>query len=273
MRTRLGCGLRSLTSVGSTTHLTGFPRAIRAQLRRCPSNFGLRLIGALLAISPAIGFSQFTSQMTGQINSQTGTTSSAPVTTAPPASSFGTTNSSSAALPSEIAAPAGYQLSANDGIGVEVFGEDDLKTMSRLDSQGIVSLPLIGSVRLGGLTLAQATVRVTELYARDYLVNPKVKVSLMGYARRRFTVLGQVNHPGSFEMPETSPGGIDLMEAIAMAGGYTRIAAPERTSVRRHLANGGDQIMRVNAKRVERGQTANFRVQDGDSITVGESIF
>ena len=98
-------------------------------------------------------------------------------------------------------------------------------------------------------------------------------MSLVGYARRRFTVLGQVNKPGSYEMPETSPGGIDLMEAIAMAGGYTRIAAPERTSVRRHLANGGDQIMRVNAKRVERGQVANFRVQDGDSITVGESIF
>jgi polysaccharide export outer membrane protein len=222
---------------------------------------------------PAIGFSQFTTQMTGQINSQTGTTSSAPGTAAPPASSSVTTNSSSTALGTEIAAPAGYQLSANDGIGVEVFGEDDLKTAARLDSQGNVSLPLIGSVRLGGMTLAQATTRVTELYARDYLVSPRVKVSLMGYARRRFTVLGQVNHPGSFEMPETSPGGIDLMEAIAMAGGYTRIAAPERTSVRRHLANGGEQIMRVNAKRVERGQTANFRVQDGDSITVGESIF
>jgi polysaccharide export outer membrane protein len=176
-------------------------------------------------------------------------------------------------LPVAINAPAGYQLSANDGIGVEVFGEEDLKTMARLDSEGNVSLPLIGSLRLSGMTLAQATTRVTELYARDYLVNPRVKVTLMGYARRRFTVLGQVNHPGSFEMPETSPGGIDLMEAIAMAGGYTRIAAPERTSVRRHLANGGDQIMRVNAKRVERGQVANFRVLDGDSITVGESIF
>jgi polysaccharide export outer membrane protein len=125
---------------------------------------------------------------------------------------------------------------------------------------------------LAGLTLTQATTRVTELYGRDYLINPKVNVTLLGYARRRFTVLGQVNHPGSFEMPETSPGGIDLMEAIAMAGGYTRIAAPERTSVRRHSSN-GDQIMRVNAKRVERGQTANFRIQDGDSITVGESIF
>ena len=273
MRTRLACGLRLPTNVSPQTHLTGFPRAIRAQLRRCPRNCGLRLIGVLLATLPAVGFSQFTTQMTGQINSQSGTTSSAPETTAPPASSSVTTNSSSAALPTEIAAPAGYQLSANDGIGVEVFGEDDLKTTARLDSQGNVSLPLIGSVRVGGLTLAQATTRVTELYARDYLVNPRVKVSLLGYARRRFTVLGQVSKPGSYEMPETSPGGIDLMEAIAMAGGYTRIAAPERTSVRRHLANGGDQIMRVNAKRVERGQAANFRVQDGDSITVGESIF
>jgi polysaccharide export outer membrane protein len=221
---------------------------------------------------PAIGFSQFTPQMTGQINAQSAT-SSAPETTAPPASSSGTTNSSGAALPTAITAPPGYQLSANDGIGVEVFGEEDLKTNTRLNSEGNASLPLLGSVHLIGLTLTQATARVTELYARDYLVDPKVNVTLLGYARRRFTILGQVNHPGSFEMPETSPGGIDLMEAIAMAGGYTRIAAPERTSVRRHLPNGGDQIMRVNAKRVERGQTANFRVQDGDSITVGESIF
>ena len=73
-------------------------------------------------------------------------------------------------------------------------------------------------------------------------------------------------------MPETSPGGIDLLEAIAMAGGYTRIAAPERVSVRRHVGN-GDELVRVNAKRVERGQSANFKVLPGDSITVGESIF
>ena len=80
---------------------------------------------------------------------------------------------------------------------------------------------------------------MTELYARDYLVNPKVNVTLVGYAKRRFTMLGQVNRPGSFEMPEGSPGGIDLLEAVAMAGGYTRIAAPERITVRRHGANIG----------------------------------
>jgi protein involved in polysaccharide export with SLBB domain len=233
---------------------------------------GFWLVALLLTAMPVIGFSQFTNQMTGQINSQSSTTSSAPETSAPSTSSAATT-SSSASLPASISAPAGYQLSANDGIGMEVFGEEDLKTTARLDAEGNVSLPLIGSVHLGGLTLAAATARVTEFYARDYLVNPKVKVTLLGYARRRFSVLGQVNHPGSFEMPETSPGGIDLLEAIAMAGGYTRIAAPERVSVRRHLPNGGEQMMRVNAKRVERGQSANFRIVDGDSITVGESIF
>ena len=72
-------------------------------------------------------------------------------------------------------------------------------------------------------------------------------------------------------MPEGSPGGIDLLEAIAMAGGYTRIAAPGRISVRRQT-NGGDQVQQVDAKRVAKGGGA-FRVQPGDTITVGESIF
>ena len=232
----------------------------------------VRMIAVFLATWPASGFSQFTSQMTTQINSQSATTSSAPVNNAPATMPSSATNPGSPILASAINAPPGYRLSANDAIAVEVFGEDDLKTSARLNSEGNVSLPLLGSVHLAGLTLTQATARVTELYGRDYLVSPKVNVTLLGYARRRFSVIGQVNRPGSFDMPETSPGGIDLMEAIAMAGGYTRIAAPERVSVRRHSAN-GDEILRVNAKRVERGQAANFRVQDGDSITVGESIF
>jgi protein involved in polysaccharide export with SLBB domain len=177
--------------------------------------------------------------------------------------------------PASISAPIGYQLSANDQIAVEVFGEDDLRTATRLDADGVVSLPLLGAVRLGGLTLHQAATRLTELYGRDYLVNPKVNVSLVGYAKRRFTILGQVNRPGSYDMPEGSPEGIDLLEAVAMAGGYTRIAAPERISVRRHIGN-TDQVMRVDAKRLARGGgtgASSYRVEPGDTITVGESIF
>jgi protein involved in polysaccharide export with SLBB domain len=169
-------------------------------------------------------------------------------------------------------APAGYVLGPNDYVGVEVFGEDDLRTNGRLNPEGNVSVPLLGSVHLAGLTLTQAASKLTELYGRDYLVNPKVNVMLLGYAKRRFSILGQVGRPGSYEMPESSPGGIDLLEAIALAGGYTRIAAPERITVRRQGAN-GDQIFKVNAKKFNKGSGGGFRVEPGDTITVGESIF
>jgi len=172
-----------------------------------------------------------------------------------------------------VSAPAGYILTANDQVAVEVFGEDDLRTNGRLNGEGNLSVPLLGSIRLAGLTLTQAASKLTELYSRDYLVSPKVNVMLIGYAKRRFSVLGQVNRPGSYEMPDGSPGGIDLLEAIAMAGGYTRIAAPERVNVRRHPATGNDQIFKVNAKRFTKGSGGSFLVEPGDTVTVGESIF
>jgi protein involved in polysaccharide export with SLBB domain len=176
------------------------------------------------------------------------------------------------ASPGGGGAPAGYVLSSTDQVSVEVFGEDDLRTNGRLNPEGNLSVPLLGSIHLAGLTLTQAASKLTELYSRDYLVNPKVNVTLLSYARRRFTILGQIGHPGVIEMPDSSPQGIDLLEAIAMAGGYTRIAAPERITVRRQNAS-GDQIFKVNAKRFTKGQGGGFLVKPGDTITVGESIF
>jgi protein involved in polysaccharide export with SLBB domain len=201
-----------------------------------------------------------------------------PNLTSPPSTSSSTATSSEgaptgyasypSAMTTTVSPPAGYLLSPNDSVAVEVFGEGDLRTQARLNGEGNLSVPLLGSVHLAGLTLPQASARLTELYGRDYLVNPKVNVTLVGYARRHFTMLGQVNHPGTFDMPETSPGGIGLLEAIGIAGGYTRIAAPERISVRR-----GNQLLKVNAKRISRGTASEFHIESGDIITVGESIF
>ena len=177
------------------------------------------------------------------------------------------------APPNAVSAPTGYILSANDQVAIEVFGEEDLRTNGRLNGEGNLSVPLLGSVHLAGSTLSQAAARLTELYGRDYLVNPKVNITLVGYAKRRFTILGQVNRPGSYEMPEGNPEGVDLLEAIAMAGGYTRIAAPERISIRRQASTGSDQLIRVDAKRLAHGRGESFRVAPGDTVTVGESIF
>jgi protein involved in polysaccharide export with SLBB domain len=184
-----------------------------------------------------------------------------------------TTSTSRAAAPmAGVSAPAGYTLTAGDQVAVEVFGEEDLRTSGRLNPEGNLSVPLLGSIHLAGLTLTQAVSKLTELYRRDYLVNPKINVTLLSYARRRFTILGQVGKPGVIDMPDSNPEGIDLLEAIAMAGGYTRIAAPERITVRRHNAN-GDQVLKVNAKRFTKGNGGGFLVEPGDTITVGESIF
>ena len=180
--------------------------------------------------------------------------------------------SRAAASTGGVSAPAGYILSPTDQVAIEVFGEDDLRTNGRLNPEGNLSVPLLGSIHLAGLTLTQAASKLTELYSRDYLVNPKVNVTLLSYAKRRFSILGQVNRPGSIEMPEGSQEGIDLLEAIALAGGYTRIASPERITVRRQNAS-GDQIFKVNAKRFTKGKGGGFLVEPGDTINVGESIF
>jgi len=195
--------------------------------------------------------------MPGTAASQPATTSTSRAASSAPASTGG------------VSVPAGYILSPNDQVAVEVFGEDDLRINGRLTPEGNLNVPLLGSIHLAGLTPTQAASRLTELYSRDYLVNPKINVTLVSYGSRRFTMLGQIGHPGIFEM---APEGIDLLEAVAMAGGYTRIAAPERITVRRRTAS-GEQIIKVNAKRFTKGKGGGFRVEPGDTITVGESIF
>src|SRR5207248_798906 len=68
-----------------------------------------------------------------------------------------------APLPPGVSAPSGYILSANDQVAVEVFGEEDLRTNGRLNGEGNLSVPLLGSIHLAGLTLTQAASRLTDL--------------------------------------------------------------------------------------------------------------
>src|SRR6266446_2874881 len=86
---------------------------------------------------------------------------------------------------SSVSAPVGYILTPNDQVAVEVFGEDDLRTNGRLNGEGNLSVPLLGSIHLAGLTLTQAASKLTDLYGRDYLVNPRVNVMLLSYGKRR----------------------------------------------------------------------------------------
>jgi polysaccharide export outer membrane protein len=164
-----------------------------------------------------------------------------------------------------------YVLSANDLVKLTVFQENDLETTVRVSKDGTVTFPLIGPVKIGGKSPQDAAKLVRDLLAKDYLVNPQVNLTVMEYSKRRFTVLGQVQRPGAYDMPDRDT--INLLQAIGMAGGYTRIADPGKINLKRTV-NGKESMMKLNAKRMASGDsTSGFEIQPGDIITVGESIF
>lgn len=164
-----------------------------------------------------------------------------------------------------------YILSPNDVILVKVFEEPDLDSQHRVSQDGTINFPLIGAVQVSGRTVAQAASTIRERLLKGYLRNPQVRVNVIQYASRRITVLGQVQRPGSYVLPNEERA--DLLQAIAMAGGFTRLADEGKVLVRRNV-NGVETILKVNAHAETKNSSSElFEVQPDDIITVRERIF
>lgn len=164
-----------------------------------------------------------------------------------------------------------YQLSGSDVILVKVFQEPDLDSQHRISRDGTITLPLIGSVNVGGKTVAEAAALIRDRLAKGYLRNPQVRVNIIQYAPRRFSVLGQVQRPGSYPMGEETS--TELLEAIAMAGGFAKSADMTKVTVRRRVA-GEDQFFELNARALRKSTGKDsFAVQPGDTIIVAERLF
>lgn len=167
--------------------------------------------------------------------------------------------------------PPSYVLAPNDVVEIKVFQEDDLESKLRISQQGTINFPLIGVISIGGKSPQDAAAVIRAALAKDYLVNPQVAVTVLEYGKRRFTVLGQVQRAGSYDIPEREK--VTLLDAIAMAGGYTRIADPAKVTLRRK-SGGKESVMRLNAKVMARdGSVDPVEIQPGDVITIGESLF
>ncbi len=164
-----------------------------------------------------------------------------------------------------------YVLVPNDIVTVKVYQEDDLDAKVRISKDGSIVLPLLGSVTVGGKTREQAAQLIRELLGAKYLVNPQVSLDIAEYSKRRFTVLGQVQRPGSFEIPGDES--VNLLQAISMAGGYTRLGAGNRITLQR--GQGADKkTFRLDADSMAKDKNVKiFEVLAEDTITVGEKIF
>lgn len=185
----------------------------------------------------------------------------------------GPTDRSTAAdapIPTLMAGEGDYVLAPGDTIDLMVFREPDLSMRSKIARDGRVQLPLLGEVGVAGMTVRDAQEHIRKLLNADYLVDPQVYLNIASYTQRKVTLIGQVVRPGSYELQGNESLGI--LEAIGMAGGFTRIADSRNVTVKR-AAGGKTETIKVNTKRLEDPRGGSFQVLPGDIITVGESWY
>ena len=165
----------------------------------------------------------------------------------------------------------GYVLVPNDVIAVKVFDEPDLDTTARVSEDGAISMPLINSVSVRGKTAEQAARAIRDRLAERFLVNPQVSVMVTEATKRLFTVLGQVQRPGTYRFPDRSE--LNLIQVIGMAGGYTRLADSSRVTLKR-IVSRKEKVFKLDAKSMARDEASKaFEIQPGDIINVGERLF
>ena len=123
-------------------------------------------------------------------------------------------------------AQAAEKIGVGDAVRVTVFQQPDLTTEARVSDRGTISMPLVGEVKLAGLTPSLAGAHIAgALKDGKYLKNPQVSVALTTVRSRQVNVLGLVARPGRYALDETSS---QLSDVLAAAGG---------------IAAGGDEVV------------------------------
>lgn len=152
---------------------------------------------------------------------------------------------------------ADYRIAAEDILNITVFDEPELSVEeTRVSSNGTVALPLIGDVKVAGMSTAQVAAKVESLLADGYLKNPRVSVSIHEY--RQVFVNGEVKKPGGYSYQE----GLTVQKAVVLAGGFTERASPAKITLVRESKPG-----------IAMPVALDYPVKPGDIITVGESFF
>lgn len=164
-----------------------------------------------------------------------------------------------------------YVLQPSDLIRVLIFQQPDLLREVRITQEYTITLPLIGTIDLRGRTVRQAEEIIRSLYDKDYLVNPQVNLTVLEYTQRTVQVVGAVNQPGAVVFPPEQKMG--LIEAIARAGGQSRIADLKRVRLTRTNAEGKAENQIINVDDMMKGNSnEQYLLLKGDVIFVPERL-
>ena len=158
-----------------------------------------------------------------------------------------------------------YRIGAQDLLAISVFGVQELAKEVRVNSNGQISLPLIGGMMAGGLTIPELERELARKYADGYLQNPQVSVFVKEFTSQRVTLEGAVAKPGIYPIT----GRTTLLQAIALAGGIDDKTADLGGIVLMRQVDGKRMAAAYDLREVRRG-TVEDPVIYGDDIVVVE---
>ncbi len=159
-------------------------------------------------------------------------------------------------------------LGPNDLIEVRVYQEPELSGIYQVGPQGDIMFPLCKQVVVRGLTANGAAEKLRDCLSQGYLRSPQVSVLVKEFNSRKVFVFGEVQKPGTFAFED----GMSVVQALTLAGGFTKQAAQNSTSVTR-LIKGQEVKVKVNVQDIALGKAANFTLEPGDIVYVPESMF
>lgn len=162
---------------------------------------------------------------------------------------------------------ASYILRPNDVIRLDVYQEPDLSGAVRILKTGEASFPLIGSVKLSDMRVAEAAEEIRARYAKDYLVDPKLTLSVQDYATEFISVIGSVRTPGQIPIPVS--GHIDLAAAMATVGGLSDTA--DANGIELVRIDGSKSTFSISS--IVNGPNGRIELRAGDRIIVKQSQF
>lgn len=157
------------------------------------------------------------------------------------------------------------KLSPGDLLDISVFASSELTTHVRVSSDGVISFPLLGKVRVSGMMPEEVQDLIRDqLMKRDLVKDPQVSVFVLEYSAQAVYVLGEVTRPGAYPVV----GSHQLSDFISVAGGFTPRAGKTITVTRQANDQTPDVIRFSRAPSVG---GANPQVNAGDTIYVGQA--
>jgi polysaccharide export outer membrane protein len=170
-------------------------------------------------------------------------------------------------IPTDPGPAVTYRIGPHDLLRIEVFQVEELSSQERVNEEGLIVMPLIGNVRVGGLTPQEAERAIADRLGENYLQNPQVNVFVMEYASQKVTVTGHVKSPGVFPLA----GETTLMQAIALAGGLDEVAKKQEIVVFRRQKSGAVNAYVVDLAAIEQGKLTDPRMVADDRVVVPKS--